>query len=114
MVTNPIFHPEIGGKVIDETHFNFHVACKAKMINAINNLRNGMDLLGTLGKLKFNTDKRWLNNTSNDPIVRVLLEILEDYKQHEHRPTRAKILIPLIEYAIALFASDLFFKERGE
>jgi len=55
-----------------------------------------------------------LANTSNDPIVRVLLEILEDYKKHEHRPTRAKILIPLIEYAIALFASDLFFKERGE
>lgn len=107
-------YPEMSGKILDESHLKFHVTCKAKMINAIIGLKNGISLLDQLSKLKFSTDKRWLQNTCNDPNVRVMLEILEEYKTHEHRPTRAKILIPLIEYAIALYASDLFFRERGE
>ena len=106
--------PEMCGKVIDESHFKFHVEAKAKMIRAINQLRNGVDLLKSLSKQKFSTNKDWLKNSCNDPNTRVLLEILEEYKTVEHRPTRAKILVPLIEYAIALYASDLFYRERGE
>jgi len=106
--------PEMCGKVIDESHFKFHVEAKAKMIRAINQLRNGVDLLKSLSKQKFSTNKDWLKNSCGDPNIKVLLEILEDYKKNEHRPTRAKILVPLIEYAIALYASDLFYRERGE
>ena len=109
-----ILFPEMSAKILDESHFKFHVTCKAKMINAINKLKTGAHLLDTLSKLKFSTDKQWLKNSCDDPNVKIFLEILEEYKTHEHRPTRAKILIPLIEYAISLFASDLFFRERGE
>jgi hypothetical protein len=105
--------PEMESKIIDDSHFDFHVTTKSKMINAINKMRNGADLLKSLSSLNFSTDKRWTKNTCNDPSVRALLEILEEYKRVEHRPSRAKILVPLIEYAIGLYASDLFFRERG-
>lgn len=109
-----VVRPEMCGKVIDESHFKFHIEAKAKMIRAINQLRNGVDLLTSLAKQKFSTNKDWLKNSCGDPNVAVLLEILEEYKKNEHRPTRAKVLVPLIEYAIALYASDLFYRERGE
>jgi hypothetical protein len=105
--------PEMCGKIIDDSHFDFHVTCKAKMINAVNKMKGGMDLLKTLTKLGFKTDEKWVKNTCNDPSVKALLEILDEYKKNEHRPTRAKMLVPLIEYAIGLYASDLFFRERG-
>jgi hypothetical protein len=105
--------PEMCGKVIDESHYDFHVTCKAKIINAVNKIKEGGDLLKTLSHLNFKTDPKWLANTCGDPSVKALLEILEEYKKNEHRPTRAKILVPLIEYAIGLYASDLFFRERG-
>lgn len=105
--------PEMSGKIVDESHFNFHVTCKAKMINAINKMKRGGDLLKALSHLNFSTEKRWTANTCNDPSVKALLDILEQYKRVEHRPSRAKVLIPLIEYAIGLYASDLFFRERG-
>lgn len=101
-------------RVIDESHFNFHVMCKAKIVNAVNNLKKGKDFLKTLSDLAFSTDKRWIANKSKNPNVELLLEILEEYKKVEHRPSRAKVIIPIIEYAIALYASDLFYVERGE
>jgi hypothetical protein len=109
-----VVKPEMCGKIIDESHFKFHVEAKAKMIRAINQLKNGVDLIKSLAKQNFSTDKTWLKNTCKDPNVRVLLEIVEEYKKHEHRPSRAKILIPLLEYGIALYASDLYYRERGE
>lgn len=109
-----IVTPEMCGKVIDESHFKFHIECKAKILSAINRLKSGADFLKTLSKQNFSTNKDWLKNSCNDPNVKVLLAILEEYKKVEHRPTRAKVLIPLIEYAIALYASDLFYRERGE
>ena len=101
------------GKVVDESHYNFHVTAKSKMINAYHKMKQGKDFLITLTKLDFKTDPRWLRNSCNDPSVAALLDILEEYKKNERRPARAKILIPLIEYAIGLYASDLFFRERG-
>jgi hypothetical protein len=101
------------GKIIDESHYDFHVTCKAKIINAVNKMKGGVDLLKSLSKLGFKTEERWLKNTCGDPSVTALLGILEDYKKSEKRPTRAKMLVPLIEYAIGLYASDLFFRERG-
>lgn len=106
--------PEMCGKVIDESHFKFHVECKAKILSAFNRMKSGLDFLKTLSKQNFSTNKDWLKNSCNDPNVKVLIEIIEDYKQAEHRPSRAKILIPLMEYAVALYASDLFYRERGE
>lgn len=108
-----VITPEMSGKIIDESHFDFHVTCKAKVINAVNKMKGGVDFLKTLSKLNLTPDKRWTQNTCKDPSVTALLEILEEYKRVEHRPTRAKVLIPLLEYAIGLYASDLFFKERG-
>jgi hypothetical protein len=108
-----VITPEMCGKIIDESHYDFHVTCKAKIINAVNKMKGGVDLLKSLTKLGFKTDEKWLKNTCNDPSVKALLEILEEYKKNEHRPTRAKMLVPLIEYAIGLYASDLFFRERG-
>jgi hypothetical protein len=108
-----VITPEMSGKIIDDSHYDFHVTCKAKIINAVNKMKGGMDLLKSLTKLGFKTDERWLKNTCNDPSVKALLEILEEYKKNEHRPTRAKMIVPLIEYAIGLYASDLFFRERG-
>ena len=105
--------PEMSGKIIDESHLNFHVTCKAKMINAINKVKQGKGLLTSLSSLNFRTDPRWLKNSCNDPSVEALKDILEEYKRVEHRPSRAKVLVPLIEYAIGLYASDLFFRERG-
>ena len=105
--------PEMSGKIIDESHLNFHVTCKAKMINAINKMKQGKDLLGALGGLNFKTDPRWSQNTCGDPSVEALNDILNEYKRVEKRPSRAKVLIPLLEYAIGLYASDLFFRERG-
>ena len=105
--------PEMSGKIIDESHYNFHVTCKAKMINAINKAKDGGDLLKTLAKLRFSTEKKWTKNSCNDPSVKSLLDILAEYKRVERRPSRAKVLMPLIEYAIGLYASDLFFRERG-
>lgn len=105
--------PEMQGKIIDDSHYNFHVTCKAKMINAINSVKQGGDLLKTLSKLKFSTEKRWLKNSCQDPSVNALKEILEEYKRVEKRPSRARMLAPLLEYAIGLYASDLFFRERG-
>ena len=106
--------PEMKGKIIDATHFKFHVECKAKILSALNKMRKGTDFLKALSKLNFSTDKKWTQNTCKDPNVKVLMEILEEYKRQEHRPNRAAVLIPLIEYAIGLYASDLFFRERGE
>lgn len=106
--------PEMGARVTDMSHFRFHVECKAKIINAVNKLRKGMDFIKELSKLSFSTDKKWLANSSNNPNVAVLLEILEEYKKVEKRPSRAKVLVPLFEYAISLYASDLFYVERGE
>jgi hypothetical protein len=108
-----IIKPEMYGKIVDESHFDFHVTCKAKMINAVNKLKSGKDFLTSLSHLNFKTDKRWTQNTCKDPSVNALLEILAEYKRVEKRPSRAKVLIPLLEYAIGLYASDLFFKERG-
>jgi hypothetical protein len=109
-----IIRPEMSGMIIDESHFHFHVTCKAKIVNAVNKLRQGKDFLKTLMSMDFHTDKRWTKNSTNDPNVRVLLGILEDYKKLEHRPSRTKVIVPIIEYAIALYASDLFYRERGE
>jgi hypothetical protein len=106
--------PEMSSAILDESHFKFHVECKAKVINAVNKMRQGADFLASLTKLNFSTDKRWTANSTKDPNVAVLLEILADYKKLEHRPSRAKILVPILEYAIALFASDIFYRERGE
>lgn len=105
--------PEMSGQIPDESHFDFHVTCKAKIINAVNKLKKGKDFLTTLSKLKFSTNKLWTKNSCGDPSVKALLEILEEYKKVEHRPSRAAMLVPIIEYAIALYASDLFFRERG-
>jgi len=106
--------PEMSSKILDESHFHFHVTCKAKIVNAVNMLRRGKDFLKTLYESKFSTEKRWTQNTCNDPNVATLLSILEDYKKLEHRPSRARVLAPIIEYAIGLYASDLFYRERGE
>jgi hypothetical protein len=114
MARSLVLKPEMTGKILDESHWNFHVVCKAQVINAVNKLRKGTDFLVSLSKLGFKTDKRWTANTSKNPNVAVLLEILEEYKQQEHRPSRAKLLTPIIEYAIGLYASDLFYVERGE
>lgn len=88
------------GKIIDKSHLDFHVTSKAKIIKALLNL--GLDV---------NPD--WLKNRCNDPAIAALLEILEEYKKSEPRPSRARVIIPIIEYAISLMANDLFFKERG-
>lgn len=109
-----IVRPEMSAKIVDESHFKFHVECKAKIVNAVTKLRKGTDFLKALSKLNFSTDKRWTKNSSHDPNVAVLMKILEDYKKSEHRPSRAKLLVPIIEYAIGLYASDLFYRERGE
>jgi hypothetical protein len=105
--------PEMSGKIIDESHLNFHVTCKAKMINAINKMKQGKDLLDALGGLNFKTDPRWLQNSCGDPSVEALNDIIAELKRVEKRPSRAKVLIPLFEYAVGLYASDLFFRERG-
>ena len=107
-------YPEMSGKILDESHFKFHVEAKAKVLNAINKMKQGKDMIAALSHINFSTDPKWIKNSCKDPNVKTLLDILEEYKKVEHRPTRAKVLIPLIEYAIALFASDLFYKERGE
>jgi hypothetical protein len=109
-----LIKPEMKSSLIDESHWKFHVECKAKVVNAVNKLRKGGDFLKALSQLSFSTDKRWTANTTKNPNVAVLLEILEDYKKAEHRPSRAKVLGPLLEYAIGLYASDLFYVERGE
>jgi len=106
--------PEMCGRIVDESHVKFHVECKAKVLNAINKLKKGKDFLTALSQLDFTTDKRWTKNSCNDPNTKVLLSILEEYKKVEKRPSRGKILIPLLEYAIGLYASDFFFRERGE
>jgi hypothetical protein len=105
--------PEMLGKVVDESHYNFHVIAKAKMINAINKMKAGKDLIFSLQTLNFSTDPRWLRNSCKDPSVAALLEILEEFKACEKRPSRKKIIVALFEYAIGLYASDLFFRERG-
>lgn len=104
----------MGSKIVDVSHFRFHVECKAKIINAVNKLLKGKDFLKALSQLNFTTDKKWTKNTTNDPNVKALLGIVEDYKKLEHRPSRARVLVPLLEYAIGLYASDLFWRERGE
>jgi hypothetical protein len=106
--------PEMSSMILDESHFKFHVECKAKVVNAVNKLRKGADFLKSLSQLNFSTDKRWTQNSTKDPNVAVLMEILADYQKLEHRPSRSKILTPIIEYAIGLYASDLFYRERGE
>lgn len=106
--------PEMSGRIIDDSHYNFHVVCKAKIVHALNKLKSGKDFLSTLSKLSFSTEKKWTANTSKNPNVAILLEIVEEYKKHEHRPSRAKVLVPILEYAIGLYASDLFYVERGE
>jgi hypothetical protein len=105
---------EMVGKAIDDSHFKFHITCKVMILNALHKLKKGVDFMKTLSNLNFSTDPKWIKNSCNDPNVKIFLEILEEYKQYEKRPTRAKVLIPLIEYAIGLYASDLFFRERGE
>jgi len=87
-------------KIIDESHFNFHVVAKAKII-------------GLLAKLNLPKDKRWLQNEANDPAIGALLDILTEYKALEPRESRANVFIPIIEYAIALMVNSLFFKKRG-
>lgn len=109
-----VLRPEMTGMIIDDSHFKFHVECKAKIVNAVNKLKKGGDFLKALSQLNFSTDKRWTQNTHKNPNVAILLEILEEYKKNEHRPSRSKLLVPLIEYAIGLYASDLFYVERGE
>lgn len=109
-----ILEPEMSCKIVDESHYHFHVTCKAKIIHAVNKLKEGVDFLKTLSRLNFTTDKRWTQNTHQDPNVAVLLGILDDYKRLEFRPSRMRIIAPLIEYAIGLYASDLFYRERGE
>lgn len=109
-----VLRPEMSGMIIDESHFKFHVECKAKIVNAVNKMRKGGDFLKALGKLNFSTDKKWTKNTCGNPNVKVLLEILEDYKKLENRPSRTGVIAPIIEYAIGLYASDLFYTERGE
>jgi hypothetical protein len=106
--------PEMSSMILDESHFKFHVECKAKIVNAVNKLRKGADFLKSLSQLKFSTDKRWTQNSTKDPNVAVLMGILADYQKFEHRPSRSKVLTPIIEYAIGLYASDLFYRERGE
>jgi len=105
--------PEMLGKIVDDSHYNFHVTAKSKVINAYHKMKSGKDFFLALTKLDFKTDPRWLRNSCNDPSVKALLYILEEYKTAEHRPARAKILVTLFEYAIGLYASDLFFRERG-
>jgi hypothetical protein len=106
--------PEMSSKILDESHFHFHVTCKAQIINAVNKLRQGKDFLKTLMKAGFHTEKRWTKNSCNDPNVKVMLDILEEYKRVEHRPSRLYVVVPIVEYAIGLYASDLFWRERGE
>ena len=109
-----VVKPEMCGKVIDESHFKFHVEAKAKVLAAINRLKNGMDFMKALSQQNLSVNEDWLKNSCNDPNVRVLLEIIAEYERVEHRPTRSKVLIPLLKYAVALYASDLFYRERGE
>jgi hypothetical protein len=106
-------YPEMLGKIVNDSHFDFHVTCKAKVINAVNNLKKGGDFLKALSGLDFKTRKEWLKNSCGDPSVKAMLEILEEYKANEKRPSRAKLILPIIEYAIGLYASDLFYRERG-
>jgi hypothetical protein len=87
-------------KIIDESHFNFHVVAKAKII-------------ALLAKLNLPKDPRWLQNDANDPAIAALLDILKEYKALEPRESRAHVFIPIIEYAIALMVNSLFFKKRG-
>jgi hypothetical protein len=109
-----VLRPEMSGMILDKSHFKFHVECKAKIVNAVNKMKKGGDFLKALSKLNFSTDKKWTKNTCGNPNVKVLLEILEEYKKLEHRPSRLGVLVPIIEYAIGLYASDLFYTERGE
>jgi hypothetical protein len=108
-----IIRPEMSGKIIDDSHLQFHVGCKARIISAVDKIKKGGELFKILTGYNFKTDPRWVKNSCNDPSVAALLRILEKYKQSEHRPNRAKILVPLFEYFIGLYASDLFYRERG-
>jgi hypothetical protein len=87
-------------KIIDESHFMFHVVAKAKLIKLFT-------------QLHLPRDQNWLKNDANDPVIAALLEILEEYKKVEPRANRAAVFIPVIEYAISLMANSLFFKKRG-
>lgn len=109
-----VIEPEMCGKIIDESHYKFHVECKSKIISAIHRMSKGFDFVKTLAGQNFTVNPEWTKNSCNDPNIVVLKEILEEYKKNEHRPTRAKVIVPLIEYAIGLYASDLFYRERGE
>jgi len=109
-----VLRPEMSGMIIDESHFKFHVECKAKIVNALNKMKKGGDFLKALGKLNFSTDNRWTKNTAGNPNVKILMGVLEEYKKSENRTSRLGVLAPIIEYAIGLYASDLFYTERGE
>ncbi|CAK0771300.1 hypothetical protein CCP3SC15_420022 [Gammaproteobacteria bacterium] len=104
-------HPDMCGKVIDASHYKFHVTCKAKMINAVNKLRKGTDFLKALSGLNFSANKEWMKNSCNDPLVAAMIRILDRYKVVETRPSRKKIVVPLLEYGIGLM-NDLFWRER--
>lgn len=106
--------PEMCGKIIDRSHFDFHVTAKAKVLHAINKLKSGFDFMKALSKQNLTVNEDWLKNSCKDPNVKALLEIIDEYQKVEHRPTRAKVLVPLLKYAVALYASDLFYRERGE
>ena len=87
-------------KIIDESHFLYHVVAKAKLIKLFTQLR-------------LPQDPNWLKNDANDPVIAALLEILDEYKKIEPTENRAAVFVPIIEYSISLMANSLFFKKRG-
>lgn len=102
--------PVMSGRLLDESHWLFHVVNKSKIIGAIRKARSGMDFLKALGKIESRPE--WLDPSENN--VKILLEILEDYKQNEPRPNRADIIVPLLETIIGYYQNDLFWRERIE
>lgn len=103
----------MNGKIIDKSHFNFHVDLKSKLLNAYLRLKQGGAFVDVLSSLHLTTDKNLLKNAEKDPAITALLEILEEYKAAEPRSNRKDVVVAFAEAGISLMANDLFWKERG-
>jgi len=102
--------PVMSGRLLDESHWLFHVVNKSKIIGAIRQAAKGYDFLKALGTMESRPE--WVDPSENN--VRMLLEILDYIVRNDPRPNRRELIDSLGKTLIGYYQNDLFWRERGE
>jgi hypothetical protein len=120
-----VSEPLHNGTVNNKTRWWFHVTNKVKLLRTYYKMRKLSFFVGilkwwgvlpqdyeliSLTSQSFKNDPEWIKYVEGNAAL--FRGILEDYKKYETRNTRGELMIDMLEYAIALYQHDMFYRER--